>query len=207
MVKKVDKFSPWPLFYPIVMSDEEKVLFRKYLRQTKYYLEYGSGGSTFEVLKYSKAVIYSVESNLKWLEYLRSFFYIKLHEKNRLFLYHADIGEVGSWGHPINNDKKEFFPIYYSGILDKIDSSKVDLIFVDGRFRVACVLNFLTIPDLNENMLFIVHDFWNRDEYHVLLNYLEVIEQEHTLGIFKVKKGIDSIQLRSDLMKFRLDPA
>ena len=60
--REIDKFSPYPLFYSFVMSELEKELFDKKVKQSKVYLEFGMGGSTFRVLEKSKAKIYSIDS-------------------------------------------------------------------------------------------------------------------------------------------------
>ena len=52
--------------------------------------------------------------------------------------------------------------------------------------------------------MFKIHDFWNRDIYHEVLNFLEIIESSETLNVFKVKACLDlnSIFDRYSISKF-----
>ena len=85
IVKKVDKYSPRPNFYSFVMSEKEILLFDKTIRNSKVYLEFGTGGSTFRTLLNSSAKIYSVDSDLNWIRSMQRYWLIKYH-KNKSFL-------------------------------------------------------------------------------------------------------------------------
>ncbi|WP_232473249.1 hypothetical protein [Brachyspira sp. SAP_772] len=69
--------------------------------------------------------------------------------------------------------------------MSKEEMNNIDTILVDGRFRVACVLNSIFYC---RNAVIIIHDFFNREYYNVLLNYLDIVEKADTLGVFKIKK-------------------
>lgn len=70
-------------------------------------------------------------------------------------------------------------------ILGNEYTSKIDTLFIDGCFRVACILN------LGKNTVIIIHDFWNREDYHVVLKFLDKIDYLDSIGIFKQKNNID----------------
>ena len=62
-----------------------------------------------------------------------------------------------------------------------------DLVFVDGRFRVACVLQTI----LNcKNPIILVHDYPDRGYYHIIEKYLNVIEAKNSLYVFRKKENI-----------------
>lgn len=61
--KFYNKYSMWPIGYIFVMSGNEKILFDKKIRKSKYFLEFGIGGSTVRALTKSDAVIFSVDSS------------------------------------------------------------------------------------------------------------------------------------------------
>lgn len=189
------------------MTDNERKLFLDTVKKSKYYLEFGAGGSTFLVLKTTDAKVFSVEGDSKWIKYMKNNDYIYEQELIfRLCFYHIDIGEVGSFSYPINDSKYNEYPNYSSKIfleLDKEYVNNIDTIFIDGRFRVACVLN--SILNVNKNATIIMHDFFNREYYHVVLKYLECINKVDTLGVFKIKDNIDNDEIISLIKEYQYD--
>jgi hypothetical protein len=174
------------------MSPEEKALFDKRVKNSRYYLEFGMGGSTFRVLQKSEAKVYAIDSSTEWISLMREYRQIRnMEKKGRLSLFHVDIGPTRVWGRPINEDHKEKFPDYSSQIFNLIDKNKVDTVLIDGRFRVACALKTILECYQNENLQIIIHDFWNREEYHVVLKYLDSIAKADSLGVFNIKSDID----------------
>lgn len=182
-------------YYPLEMhaTPEERCLFLKYIKYSKSYLEFGSGGSTRLVLETTNASVVSVESDAEFINILRYDKKIKKHEKkSRLKFIHIDIGIIGDWGFPINNYKRENYPMYSQHVYDILGNeytSNIDTVFIDGRFRVACILK--AILNLGKDTVIIIHDFWNREEYHVVLKFLDKIDALDSIGIFKQKNNID----------------
>lgn len=207
LLKKCDMFSPWPIFYSFRMSKAEKEVFDEVIKKSKEYLEFWSGGSTIRVLQKSKAKIYSVESSIDWLQLMRKYFIIRYFEGKRLSFFRINIGETKDWGFPVNNDSRELFPNYSWNIFTMIDFQFLDTILIDGRFRVACTINIIIHMYAfdNSNKIIIIHDFWNREYYHTVLNYLDVIGKTDTLGIFTIKKNLDIAKLKNDYASFKFD--
>ena len=58
-----------------------------------------------------------------------------------LFLQYVDVGETNNIGKPISRKKENEWYKYYSEIWNKVlsDRKEIDIIFIDGRFRVCCV--------------------------------------------------------------------
>ena len=106
----------------------------------KNYLEFGTGGSTFMALLNSDCHIVSVESDIEWINFMRTYKIILNNENSRLEFLPIDIGKTKSFGRPLNDEKRENYPQYSKYVFQKNNSKEFDLIFVDGRFRVACVL-------------------------------------------------------------------
>lgn len=208
IIKEIDKKLPSAMFYTFSMSPKEKNLFEKEIRNSIVYLEFGMGGSTFRVLQKSNAKVYSIDSSTEWISLMREYKQIKnMERKGRLSLFHIDIGPIGEWGKPINNDQKIKFPNYSSDIFNLVDKKSIDTILIDGRFRVACALKTIMECHQNEKLKVMIHDFWNRDQYHVLLKYFEVIDQVDSLGVFKIKDKFDlnSVMLDYELFKNFVD--
>jgi hypothetical protein len=206
MWRKLDRFSPFPSRYPFVLSENEKTFFDRAVRVSRNYLEFGSGGSTLRALQKSKAKIYSVECDPCWLARMRRYLIFRFFEEKRLFVTMVDIGPVGKWGYPQVDADKNLFPFYSSAIFDRLSSEKIDLVFIDGRFRVACCLMSILKFHKNSNLRILIHDFCNRPEYHTVLKYLDMDDCADNLALFSIKKGIDLQLVNNDYDSYKFDP-
>ena len=63
-----------------------------------------------------------------------------------------------------------------------------DTILIDGRFRVACCLNCFKVMNYNSIILF--DDFKNRDYYHIVLDYYNIIDNGTRMVVLQKKKNI-----------------
>ena len=78
-----------------------------------------------------------------------------------------------------------------------------DLVFIDGRFRVACILTTL----LRCRPTIVVHDFWNKlKPYGEILEFLDVVHRVESLGVFSPRPDIDDTSLKKLLRTYLLDP-
>lgn len=190
---------------PIWATDNEKKLFEKHLKQTKNYLEFGAGDSTFFVLKNTNANIQSVESDKKFIKRMCKFNGIKkLNDKSRLVFHYIDIGRTRNFGRPKDASGYARYPNYSQAIfkiLDKKHIENIDTVLIDGRFRVACLLSILL--NCNKNTKVMIHDFFNRNEYHIVLDFIDVVEQVDSLGIFKIKGNIDFDRVNNLLKEYQ----
>ena len=177
--------------FPVELTEDEESTLRRYLSKSKNYLEFGSGGSTFFAIKNSNTNIFSVESDEKWLDYLRSYKVIyETEQTKRLQFFPIYIGPTKEWGYPVNDDYKDNFPKYSSEVFSKINNDKIDTILIDGRFRVACTLQ--SILNCKNTKYIIIHDYPNREYYHVLEKFMDIVEVVDKLAIFKIHKKISS---------------
>ncbi|WP_197038228.1 tetratricopeptide repeat protein [Billgrantia saliphila] len=184
------------------MSKAERSLFQDVLKNAKRYFEFGSGGSTVWAVKMGLTA-YGVESDANWVSALKS----SLGERCQIEV--VDIGPTREWGYPVSLEAAGKFQDYSRAIL--AHDSPFDLILVDGRFRVACVITAIQHllshhVDPNETRIFI-HDFWDRPVYHVVLDFLEPIERVDTAGLFKLKKKIKEKELRKVWHDYARQPA
>lgn len=200
---KLRKFLPSLFFIPHMWADEY-ALFDKITRKKKVILEFGSGGSTVHFIKRHKK-IYSVESNPDFYGYMKSISLVKKALGKSLFLKFIDLGNTDLWGRPVSLERKENWHNYYTEVWKAIleNESKVDVVFLDGRFRISCCL-YSILQVLNNNWkdtIFMIHDFWNRQEYKVLLKFLNEIESRSRLAAFTARTDIDVDELKSVLQK------
>ena len=166
----------------------DKKMFYKYLDKATYYLEYGSGGSTYQAcIRNNLKKIISVESDMEWHNKLKDI--VKNIDKNNNIIFkYCDMKTIpNNWGYPgIDSNLNDW--INYSNVIKTIDnniSSKIDLILIDGRFRVACCLKCYNV--INDNCLIIFDDFLNRNYYHIVLDYFEIIDktEDNTMVVLK----------------------
>jgi hypothetical protein len=146
----------------------DKILFYKYLDKATHYMEFGSGGSTYQAsIRPNIKSITVVESDLVWINKLQSIITHPFIQFN-----YIDIQAVkNNWGHPGKSCSLEDMK-KYSHIKLRPDT---DLVLIDGRFRVARCLKLF--EQLGESSVIAFDDFLNRKYYHVVLDYYKIIEQ------------------------------
>ena len=171
------------------MSEAEVTLFTKYLQEQKVVIEFGAGGSTGLAIKTEVKQLYTVESDLEFIKKLQEYTLIqKAVEEGQVQFFHINIGPVRAWGFPRDQSLQENWPKYYLDIWKEV-SQPIDLVFIDGRFRVACALQSLS--HINKNTKVIMHDFWDRPFYHDVLKFFDPIESADTLVVLQPKSTID----------------
>ena len=170
----------WPLpkeiiFRPI-MTPKELKAFCFFMKPGNIYFEFGAGGST-NIASYYKIKTYSVESDINW--------HNKLKEKNIQVNYLTIDLKTKTFGYPgketnINNWKKyiQSYKIEYMA----------DIIFIDGRFRVACALDIF--PKIKNDTIILIHDYTNRIKYHIIEKYYIKLKTWDTLASFIKRKDI-----------------
>lgn len=189
----------------MTMTAGERQMLHSYIDNATHYLEFGAGAST---------VYASNAENVKRIDSVESSGeYINAHlagepavrealQGGRLTFYKIDIGETVKWGYPKDNSKRNLWGNYSSEVFRS--NKDYDLVLIDGRFRVACALN--TVLHTPADCVIIIHDFWNRPEYHCLLKYLNVKEQVDTLGVFTKKRNISTARMKSLIKKYQFRP-
>ena len=193
----------------ILLTENEKLEYLNCIKKSNFYLEFGAGGSTYYALKNTNSIVISVESDLNWINYLRKNDYILSMENfNRLKFFHADIGEILSFGYPINKENnKNKYHNYYDGVfnlfIEHLD--KINVVFIDGRFRVACALNTILYCYKNKDIIIMMNDFFNRENYHIVLKFLECIKHIDQLCIFRIKDNINHDEVKRTLEEYKYD--
>jgi hypothetical protein len=182
------------------MSAREIELLKCAAEGKRFAVEFGVGGSTFCLIDAGVERIYSVESDPAWIQQVVEHEILRPHiASGRLTVHHGDIGPTRKWGHPEDKSRQDDWPNYWREPWKLIDGASVDLVLIDGRFRVACALNALVQGD--RDLTIVVHDFWDRPKYEVLLQYLNCACRADTLAVFFPKARIDPAALDMDLMR------
>jgi hypothetical protein len=190
------------------MTDAELALLRAVGARRRFVVEFGAGGSTADWLMGPVDRVVSVESDAAWVAGLREHpDLVDAVASGRLALLHADVGPTGAWGTPEGRDHMEHWPGYWSRVWESpevVDAvAPVDLVFVDGRFRVACALN--AALHIGRGAVVVVHDFWKRPFYHAVLEHLDVVATAEELVVLQHRPGFDPAGVVDDLARYALD--
>lgn len=171
------------------LEKNDKKMFYNYLDKANIYFEYGSGGSTYQAsIRDNIRKIYSVESDISWQNKLKQI----IKNKDVSYIFNAMDTQPNNWGQPgINATNKQ--KCDYSGHITKLTRDEqydIDLVFIDGRFRAACCLKCFDV--INNNCLIAFDDFLNRPQYHVVLDYFDIIDKtiDNRMVILKKKNNI-----------------
>ena len=170
------------------LSKNDKEMFYRYLENTNVYFEYGSGGSTYQAsIRNNIKYIYTVESDIVWQKKLKYF----IKKPNVCYIFNEMDTCPNTWGNPGKNATELQKKQYSNRIkeLSKEEQDSIDLVLIDGRFRVACCLKCYDI--IKDNCLIAFDDFLDRPEYHIVLEYFDIIEktQDNRMVVLKKKNN------------------
>ena len=176
-----------------MLEKNDKIMFYKYLDNATVYFEYGSGGSTYQASKrHNIQKIYSVESDLEWHNKLKE---ILPNHCIINFIFNEMYTKPKTLEHPGPNSTHDQWKNYSNQflLLEEYEKKYIDLILIDGRFRVACCLKIFNY--ISNNCVIAFDDFLNRTYYHTILDYYDIIEktQDNRMVILKKKNNVSSI--------------
>lgn len=184
------------------LAVNDKILFYKYLDNATKYFEFGSGGSTYQAsLRKNIKQITSVESDIQWYTKMKQI----INNANVELIYVEMYTIPNTWGFPGPNSKIDNW-VKYSNIICEIDNSKkdIDLVLIDGRFRVACCLKCFNV--VSDDCKIIFDDFLTRPYYHVVLNYYEIIDKTSNNRLVVLKKKNTVAPSRELIFKYEIIP-
>jgi hypothetical protein len=189
--------------YRLIFKNNDIKLFNKYINTSKYYLEFGSGSSTYHAsLKTNLKKIIVVENDIHWFHRVNDFM-----KNNKKFInLYIDIKtSPNNWGYPINDlDKTNW--VSYSNIIKILNPNlleQLDLILIDGRFRIACILKLHNY--INNNCIILFNNFFERTVYNIILNYYDIIENSEDNSMAVLKKKINNSPSQDIIKNYEYD--
>ncbi|MDE3080733.1 MAG: hypothetical protein KGI94_11940 [Paracoccaceae bacterium] len=126
-------------------------------------LEYGAGGSTVLAAERPGKTVITVESDADWVARMQAWFAANP-PAGEVVLHHADIGPTKDWGHPADQSALRRWPGYALSVWDRKDFRHPDVVLIDGRFRVACLL--ATAFRITRPVTVLFDDYAGRKHYH-----------------------------------------
>lgn len=177
------------------MTQEELNLLMNTVKGAESIYEFGCGGSTTVFCQMAIPNVYSVDSSLEWLVKVQKSA-TAIGSPTTLILNYVDINANDKdFGMP-KDDSKKFNWYSYPTTFNNV-SKTPDVVFVDGRFRVACALE--SWSNMSEYSKLIVHDYTKRPEYHIIEKYFTKEESAHTLCVFAKRNDVDTDELHKDI--------
>ncbi|WP_147414293.1 hypothetical protein [Sphingomonas gilva] len=184
---------------------------REAMAHAKVYLEYGAGGSTVEAVQ-SAAHVVSVETDGRYLAAVARRV-AGIAGRGAFHPVHVDIGWTSKWGQPVVTRRSSArlarwrrYPSAPWAVLEK-EGLVPDFIFVDGRFRLASVLeSLLRLPD-GSDCLIMFDDFEGRAAtYGRVLEFAEDVQRLDGTIAFRRRRDFDRAQCRRYLDSAQGDP-
>ena len=194
------------------LSEAEYDLFHRELSSATSYLEFGTGGSTLLAAELGIRRIVSVDSDQAWSRRIGDRI-ASQRSTAAIDLIHCDVGKTGRWGTPVDRRQIASWPHYFMLPWQRFLSANEspDLIHVDGRFRVACVLYsllnlcFRRQEPMAKTPRIMIHDFPNRPYYHKILEYVSIVAETDTLVVTCQRTDLSLPQLLNDMLLFQFD--
>ncbi|KAA2213767.1 hypothetical protein [Teichococcus oryzae] len=191
------------------MSVEELELFRQVLAEGhRRYAEFGTGGSTLEAVRSGFDTVVAVDSDRNWVQALSRHDELRpAIRAGRLSILHGQIGPTGAWGGPVGTDTMKQWPNYvatqWKAWAERGESP--DLLFVDGRFRVACALSaLLACPDAPPRLM--MHDMLPERlrGYGAVLEFYEAEAKAQSLWVLRPLPRPDPMRLLTAFLRHLL---
>jgi hypothetical protein len=168
--------------------------FLSLLGNCRFYLEYGSGGSTVLAAALNKPFI-SVDTDRLFLQSLRRKIGA-LTPAQRLL--HADIGLTGPWGIPFPAGKpssrrlnkwKAYAETPWAFISQ---DNPPDLVLIDGRFRVVTALTCCVHLSARNDVKILVDDYADRSSYQIIERHAKLVRMLGRMAVFHPLHGDQS---------------
>ena len=174
------------------------------------YLEWGSGGST-ELVAWlmlsgftsSEFRAFSIESSLGWMTRMRDRSRVirDAEKEGRLRFLYGDIGATGHLGYPLHfdPDREPARALPYVDLSrHRLEVGAIDLALVDGRFRLACLLELLAYLTPRTGRV-LLHDYSLNDpathsrseKYRRLLAFYRVAAHDGTLATLRPRAFVN----------------
>ena len=189
--------------------DEQGILyFCEHIKSSQVYLEYGSGGSTLVAARYVGTLI-SVDSDKQFLRSVEKVIESGRNQTRKLI--HANIGLTEQWGRPVIRKLTRGRARRWSNYSHlpwqwlRRHNLEPDTILVDGRFRVACVLESIKNMKTPDNCKILFDDYAEREYYHIVEAFCILLRMEGRMAILQPKRNIDQNSLLEKLTEAQQD--
>ena len=178
------------------LDDKGLQFFRSAIKQSRIYLEFGSGGSTIVASTFVTKLV-SVETDRVFAEAVRRAL-PKTDAEIHLLTPH--IGITAEWGYPIfarpSPRRQARWKRLPTAPWNVLASDVPDLILIDGRMRVACALQSLL--HVTDHTRLLIDDYVGR-KYEVIERFAELVALHGRAAEFRKRKQFNAAECREVL--------
>lgn len=191
-------------------DEEGAKYFSERISKSRVYLEYGSGGSTIVAYKNTKRM-FTVESDAAFLGAVKKRLKSIAEPHSQADLIFVNIGLTEEWGIPIfkrpTKRRLARWGRYVTAPWDELRTCGIepDTILVDGRFRVACVLQSLLHLGSRSNCLILIDDYLDRPEYRAVEQFTDIHAVYGRMVAVMKKEKFDAEGCRQRLVEYQGD--
>lgn len=194
--QRVD-FSDFPFKSRGGLTDSDRQLIADLYYGAESVFEFGIGEST-EIAAMTNLPRYAgVDSSAEWISTAQ------LQAPDRFRFSFADVGPTREWGNPTSNNTLAKMALNYQLAPLRIERDAFDVYFVDGRWRVACVMvSFLHAiqsgGDVNEIRV-ILHDYAGRGgpkgSYGIVESIATIEKRSEKAVVLALKGDVTTVDL------------
>lgn len=196
--------------HPHVQAGDTATPIREISRKyglARLYVEYGAGDSTFAAAGLFDTVV-SVENDLYFLKQISR----EMRGRRCRFIPVASgTGLTYELGYPVfqepTRERVEKWRVYPRAPWKQVEKmgEEPELIFIDGRFRVACALECLLRLKDDSRTLLLFDDYYDREYYHAIEDFIEIMERAGQGLLFRKGNPFDSTRCRKTLESYYTD--
>lgn len=169
------------------MSPLEIEYLKSRISKSQRFLEFGAGFSTKLALQNEKIQIISVETSSDYINNLKREITDSGKDLSKIEFIHTDIGPTGDWGRPIDESQIDKWPVYTELAWNRIREIhfKPDLILIDGRFRVASLIQAWRFAP---GCTVLFDDYKNRTHYHKVEELIKPAKLVGRIATFEIPR-------------------
>jgi GT2 family glycosyltransferase len=199
---------------PHLFEGEERLFADALKRYGQRYMEFGMGGSTLLAAQSEQREIVAVDSDINWVQRVRDQPAVAASIRaGRASLLHADLGPLGEWGFPLDQSRIAHWPDYIRlpWLEWETRQRRPGLVFVDGRFRMACCLSVMVALGswraAGECPRVLLHDFnAARPFYQTVMDFFDDEEVVGTLHLLRPRSDASPIGAMAAMLGALADP-
>lgn len=169
------------------MSPDEIAFLESKISESRHFLEFGAGFSTKLALKNLNTKVISIETSAEYIASLQQEIAVGHISGSRVEFVHIDIGKTRDWGRPVDESEIEKWPAYSEKPWNYIKEKnfKPDLILIDGRFRVATLIQAWRFAP---GCTVLFDDYKKRTHYHKVEELIQPTKLVGRIAVFKIPK-------------------
>jgi hypothetical protein len=171
-----------------------------------------SRSSTLMAVQANFEAIVAVDSDPSWVSAVKTHpEFSEAIAQGRASVIHGNIGSTREWGNPKDGSDVRLWPNYIASAWREWARRAClpDLVYIDGRFRVACAYSVVVAcggSEASNRPVVLMHDFSEaRPSYGDVLKFFDIEQRENSLVVLKIRADASSLEAMADLLGRQFD--